>query len=230
MSCKYNINNNSFRTINDCECYTRELIMRLGISEIDQSSEYFNYFYELIKYHPDYDIKFNFKIEKIGIQLNYSNKLPCEMYTLDDNGIKDTFSWIYCCKNINKNIKKLNNIKNKEKSNLIIAMRHSIHIETNYYKQSRKIIGTNNLMCDCCNKIDDFKRFDADHLNPSFKDISNNFLKNRNYIPHIFNKCPTTKTIIFTENDEIFRNEWINFHNSCAIFQILCKSCNSKKG
>ena len=91
------------------------------------------------------------------------------MYTIDDDGIKNTFSWSKCCENINK---KSNNIKNKEQSNLISAMRHSIYIETNNYKQSRKIIGTNNLICDCCNKIGDFKRFDADHLNPSFKDIS----------------------------------------------------------
>jgi 5-methylcytosine-specific restriction endonuclease McrA len=225
----YNINNIFFTTIDACVSFTKNLIIRLGISEIDQSSEYFNYFYELIKYHPDYNTKFNSEIKKFGIQLNYSNKSPCEMYTVHDNGIKDTFSWKKCCKNINKNAKKFN-IKNEEQSNLINAMRHSIYTETNKYKQSKKIIGTNNLMCAYCNEIGDFKRFDADHLNPPFKDISNDFLKNRNDIPHIFDKCPINKMITFTENDEIFMNEWRNFHNSYANFQILCKSCNSKKG
>lgn len=231
MSFKYIIHNNGFKTIKDCECFTREIIKELGITEIDKNDDKFYYFRELIKYHPNYNNKFNSEIIKFGIQINNSNNLPCEMYIIDCNENKDTFSWIDCCKNINMNNKNKNKIiKDENKINLIKAMRYTIYPETNSFKISKKIYRTNNLMCNICNKIDDFKKFDVDHLSPSFKNISDNFLKTRNDIPVIFNKCSVNKTMIFTENDEIFKNDWLNYHNNNATYQILCKSCNSKKG
>lgn len=132
-----------------------------------------------------------------------------------DESIID-FSWVYCCKF------KLRT----QNEDLLRAMRESVKDYTMNFKQKQ-----NKLICNFCkNENDLYENYHVDHDNPSFYEIKNNFLNfTKLNIPSEFGDCKSTNLTIFLKEDEIFKNEWIDFHNKSCNFQILCRKCNLRK-
>ena len=71
--------------------------------------------------------------------------------------------------------------------------------------------------------------YHVDHNKPSFLELRENFLSNRNDIPTKLNNCPLTNICTFKEEDSQFKNDWINYHLENANLQILCNQCNLRK-
>jgi len=48
-------------------------------------------------------------------------------------------------------------------------------------------------------------------------------------IPSLFGDCKIYKLTIFKDEDEDFKNDWVDYHNKNCNFQILCRDCNLRK-
>lgn len=70
MKKKYFIGEKGFTTKKECENYTRKIINNLGCCKIEKSHSDFNFFYDLIKNHPESDEKIGSGIDYFFIQPN----------------------------------------------------------------------------------------------------------------------------------------------------------------
>ena len=213
---KYSIGSISFKTKKACENYTRTKINELGISTINEQHHDYNFFVDLINNHVESDIKIGVGIKQFNIGINPLNKKAYHIsITRIDNSEID-FSWIYCCQFKVRT----------QKEYLIKAMRESISPFTIKFKKQQK-----SLVCNFCNsKDEEYSDYHVDHDSPSFKELSMHFLNQvKLKQPESFGDCPKTHLTIFHEDDDEFKNEWINYHNSNCRFQILCQKCNLKK-
>ena len=60
--------------------------------------------------------------------------------------------------------------------------------------------------------------------------LKDNFLQlTKKQIPLLFGDCQTYKLTIFKDEDEDFKNDWVEYHNNNCNFQILCRDCNLRK-
>ena len=211
---KYFIGNLGFKTKKECENYTRTIINNLKCCKIDKEHEYFNFFNNLIKNHSEY-------IEKLGSGVDYyyieHNKLINKYYQTvikRKDGEHIIFSWVHCCEFKPRTIN----------YNLNCAMREAIKNDVINYKQNQI-----KLICNFC-KVTDilYSEYHVDHDEPPFRIIKDNFLINRKH-PILFEQCNKTYLTIFKDEDNIFKNEWVEYHNKNCRFQILCKKCNMNK-
>jgi len=207
---KFNVGEKYFNSKKECTEYTRSLIKTLGECNIDVSHPNYDYFYNLIKYHPEYELKIGCGVDLFIIQNNLMNKTSYTTYIKRlDNTIID-FSWIVCC----------NQQKTKSRQeNLIRAMREAISPQIiNYLKQNNK-----NIKCNICGITG--SDYHVDHVIP-FSMIKNNFLKqNKENIPEIYDNIYHVASL----QDSKFKNDWCHYHKDNASYQILCKKCNLKK-
>ena len=103
-------------------------------------------------------------------------------------------------------------------------MRNSIKEHTIAFKQS------NMLKCCSCSIADlDYKNYHADHKTKPFSLIMEQFLKMNKFEHLTFDDSSVMNGAIFKQNEK-FKYNWIDYHNQQADYQILCESCNSKKG
>ena len=68
------------------------------------------------------------------------------------------------------------------------------------------------------------KDIEIDHVN-LFKDLYNDFVKDRKDIPSSFDNN-FYNAAKFKKDDELFENEWIEYHRKNALLRCLCKKCN----
>ena len=87
------------------------------------------------------------------------------------------------------------------------------------------------LKCSLCNiSTLDYSDYHVDHNDPPFRTIRYNYSSlNGLMIPSNFDSCPQTYLTIFREEDSLFKNNWIQYHNDNCTLQILCRECNLKK-
>ena len=213
---KYYIGDLKFKTKKECENYTRNIINNLGCCVIKKDHIHYSFFENLIKNHPEYN-------EKKGIGIDYFYIIPNPLIKkyfqtmikrLDGSYID--FSWVYCC-----------NFKERTSTNLLLrAMREAIKNDTIEYKQKQT-----KLICNFCKTENElYENYHVDHYNPSFQTLKDNFLQlTQKQIPLTFGDCKIYKLITFKDDDEEFKNEWIDYHNKNYNFQILCRDCNLRK-
>ena len=104
------------------------------------------------------------------------------------------------------------------------AMRNSIKEQTINYKQS------NILKCCLCLITNlEYKNYHVDHKMKPFSVIMEQFLKFNKFEHLTFDDSSVMNGAIFKQDEE-FKYNWIIYHNQEADYQILCGSCNSKKG
>ena len=77
--------------------------------------------------------------------------------------------------------------------------------------------------CQQCAGADDLT---TDHVDPPFFDIAEEFIASERDLP--LSRGASGRGAILADLDQEAR--WIAFHASRAIYQVLCRSCNSAKG
>jgi hypothetical protein len=194
--------------------YTRNVINSLGCGKINKDHIHYNFFENLLKNHDHYDEKRGEGIDYFYITTDPINRRNNQTWIkrIDDSDI--VYSWNHCCK-----------FKSTTQNELLAScMRNSIHDDILEFKQHQI------MRCNLCKTIDcTWLDFHVDHVDPPFREIKDNFLKQTNLrIPSIFGNCKNFSTKIFMDDDVAFKNEWIAYHKTNAVLQILCKTCNLK--
>lgn len=216
MKQKYCIGELEFKTKKDCEDYTRNIINNLGCCIIQKDNKHFNFFYNLIKNHSEYDIKIGVGIDYFYIIQNPMNKKCYQTMIKRIDKSETDFSWVYCCK-----FKVQSSYED-----LIKSMRTSIKDYVIQYKQKQK-----KLICNFCkNENEEYQNYHVDHNKLSFLKLVTDFLQiTKKKVPSSFDSCKIYYLNIFKDEDEDFKNEWVNYHNENCDLQILCQKCNLTK-
>jgi glutaredoxin-related protein len=211
---KYFIGKKGFKTKKGCEKYTREIIYKLGLGEIDENHEYFTFFLDLLNNHNDFEEKNGVGVFCFIIQSNQLVRSRYEMSIKRKDGSSVVFSWVSCCE-----------FKTKPISHYLSqAMRRAIADDVISYKRS-EIIKCNN----CGSESENYENYHVDHDDISFKTLMDNFLKTTKLTPPItFDKCKGNLTC-FKSDDLIFKTEWVNYHTIHRQYQLLCRTCNLTK-
>jgi len=211
---KYQIYDKTFKTKQECYKYTSHLVNSLKNTSIYCDDEHYQYFLHLLNNHPEKETKIGcgvkgFKIAKHPTYNHY------QTFIIRTNDELINFSFVCCCK-FNGKYK-----KSQEEYLLIQAMRNSITDQIMFFKNNNKRV--------CCNcKTTTSAEFHVDHNEPSFQQLYHQFIKLYPCEIKKFLKDNNTR-IMFDDADIEYKNKWVEFHQSNASLQILCRTCNLKK-
>lgn len=174
-------------------------------------------FLELIKRHPNYDIKskdmFNLRLTSNAMK----NGFELRIIKRDDSEID--ISWRKC----------INSKSDTQKEKLIKAMRKSIEQQTIDYKRK---YNTNNI-CQLCGKKTE--KIHVDHI-IYFDTLVKEFLESiecsdiKIPIPTEFvDDNDGTNRPCFLETDYVFERTWLEYHLMNAELRISCVDCNLQR-
>jgi len=203
MKNKYYIGSKTFTSQDSYKKYVKTIIKSLGYCIINREHDNYDFFCNIINNHPH-------KEDKIGVGIKYfsinPNPIQINSFHLTIMREDDTEIDFSC-----------DPFKKRTLSDL---MREAISNNTIEYKRNQK-----NLICNICQiKNLPYSEYEVDHNKIPFSILRDNFLQiTTQPIPINFNER------FFNQEDIIFKNEWIDYHNNNCDFQILCKKCNSKK-
>lgn len=79
--------------------------------------------------------------------------------------------------------------------------------------------------CQSCLSVNDLT---VDHVDPPFDNIANDFISKYG-LPKI-EKSKNTNQVVNVFSDTDLESRWIVFHSSHSVYQVLCRSCNARKG
>jgi hypothetical protein len=182
------------------------------ITKIEQGSPYFLFFTELLDNHHD-------RIEKIGAGVEYfyfvkggQNEDQLRIQRLDHTNIECSYTYSKIIKPPSYNYE------------LNSAMRFSIENQIQKYKKTLKFP----LKCNIC--VGMLKYYEIDHILP-FDSIKREFLIIFPQSPTSFDKDSgnTCRRMFKPENID-YETKWNEYHEKHATYQVLCKTCNGKKG
>jgi len=216
------IGNVEYKSISECTKKVREWLTEIyefnKESIIIKSNPNFNFLMDVLNKHPRSNNKIGLGVEFFTLQLNPINKKGVEVIIHRVDGTKEDFSWLVA----------IGAKKNTSRTKRIAAMRHAVKRITIEYKQN------NDLICNHCGITSDnleYHKFATDHKTIPFSVIAEEFLLNNDAsAPKIFDNDPISHCPIFQLKDKYFEEKWYNYHLEHSDFQILCASCNSKKG
>jgi hypothetical protein len=209
----YSLEKFTFKTKKEMQDYVRSVVYSLGESVIKPDSPHFTLFKDIIK--KENIIEFHIVKNPINEKAFHMMYRTAPVY--DPSGYKlkygstVDFSWLKCG---------LDSVDNS----LIKAMRNEIYEDIiNFKKQCVK-------KCVFCDVTD--SEFHVDHHEPSFKQLSDSFLEDKetNFLKYKYNK--DNKLTYFDDNDfrmVVFSNQWKDYHNKNCNLQILCAKCNLTK-
>ena len=212
----------SFDTKNDFELYVRnQLYNEIGFGYYETGTDNYSFLYKLFERHPffEYHSSGDNKIKGFQLEENLLCRNAIHMSFVRECGEHVGFSWRKCITPIVKSV------ADRNKERLILAMRETISPDTMAFKrnaiQSCKLCGsTSNLH--------------TDHSDISFKKISTDYLlvcvSSGVKAPQTFDCDLATCVPRFRVEDAEFSRSWYDYHRSIAVYQILCQTCNSKKG
>lgn len=106
------------------------------------------------------------------------------------------------------------------KSEAVKVMRHLISSDLSEFKYA-----FDGRECANCGTTE---RITVDHVDPTFLEISNDFISKFGLPEVIDNPCTSMVTKCFKDFD--LEAKWVHFHAERAVYQLLCVSCNASKG
>lgn len=216
---KYTFNNRVFNSKKEVDAYIRSVkddhLNSGENSVIGCGHKLFPFFKELIDIHND-------KTEKIGSGIDFFYFVK-DCYGHDQMRICRTDKSTIDCSCIYSKITQ-RNVNINYNDDLKNALRHAIKSQTfDFFKKQG-----DNLSCCICG---DTNKCEIDHVVP-FHYIKSEFLKkieNKDIPTEFDDNINGTCSRIFKEKDFKFTERWKLFHKDMAIYQVLCKACNSKK-
>ena len=217
---KYTFNNKVFKNKKDVDVYIRSIkkeIVQDGESlVIGANDKWFDFLMEIVNVHND-------KVEKIGIGISYFYFVKDKFNNDQLRIVRKDLSTIDCSCMYSK-ITQQDELR-KYNNNLNSALRNAVKEQIISFKNNQKLP----LKCSQCG---DTNNCEVDHVKP-FHYIRSEFLKtaNKDEIPLKFkDDVDDTCMAVFESSDNEFVNKWAEFHRDNASYQILCKTCNRKKG
>jgi hypothetical protein len=211
------IGNQSFRSIAECERYTRSLLIETGVTtSVKQTNlETFEYLTKLGERHPNYEEKFQ-KFIDFEIRVPIMNKKGLALFIINDDKTLTEISWIICVSGKTTSTKDL----------FIASLRESIHPQISYYRAT-----TDLSYCRICNCSLVDTILHIDHYEPQFSELVDNFLQMHNDLvfPMKYDKNKITYHTKFKEQDEWIGEEFAKYHLENATLRVLCESCNLKR-
>ena len=212
---KIQIGNTTFGSKRQLEDEVRGMLRGLMFTESVKANdvEKFRFFLELFQRHPDWNTTkcpSGRSVLDIAVLPNAINKTSFTTYIILDNGETKDISYKFCISGKHRTID----------ADLTKAMRTAIQPQIDAYRQSRGIVP-----CDSCGAIG---FTEVDH-SPSFSSIRERWLKICPAIPSEFSEDKQHRTC-FTVADESWSHQWQEFHHKESSFQMLCSSCNNRKG
>jgi hypothetical protein len=190
------------------KAFVRGLINKIGPCEsikTNYPNEY-DVFLKMFERHSDYPAKF-IGLQDIMIRYNPVFKTNLEVLIKKDDGTIDDVSVLKNC------------ITGKPKDKLNVAMRVEINNQIQDFK------GNTRNKCEICG---DITQLEVDHHSEKmpFAKLCKDFMKiNVLKIPTTFEdtighlKC-------FKEEDNAFKDSWIDYHTQHSILRMLCGNCN----
>lgn len=176
----------------------------------------------ILLYHPENEYKCVNSIEYLVVRLNLQYKTRT-LYIKSYNKSEDDISYIIC-------IQSIFNKFDQNKLNLLHiydALRNAIN-NHNRLKFLRDNATYNNGYYGICSKCNQYLKACVDHYLISFKYILDNFCSINNIIISEI-KIKWVDNVIIID-DIALKDKWSEYHDSVAIYRILCRSCNSSLG
>ena len=217
---KYTFDNRIFNSKKAVDDYIRGVKNNYLKTEknylINSSHKLFPFFEELVSVHNDKEEKIGCGIEYFYFVKGLYGKEQLRICRTDKSTIDCSciYSWIT---QKNENI-----IYNTDLNN---AMRYATRDQTSAFFEKQEFP----LRCFICSSMD---KCEIDHIIP-FHHIKSEFLKkiDKDKIPTQFeDDLRDTCCRVFKQDDTDFKEKWKTHHQNMATFQVLCKTCNQKKG
>jgi 5-methylcytosine-specific restriction endonuclease McrA len=124
------------------------------------------------------------------------------------NGQWQEFSWVKA-------------INGRPKRPLHVVLRKSIMGRMQKYRKKHRASP-----CAACWASGDDIEMTVDHVNPTFSEIAEAFIAQEKQIDIIDGPAGYGKKVA----DPAQEARWLQFHDERAVYQLLCRSCNSSKG
>lgn len=205
-----------FKTQKEFEKYVKKIIYDdIGICN-DIKNIYpdkYNILIKILERHPDFDSKTENMCNLIITRDKLNKKALKILIKKNNNDIID-ISWR--CAITGKHTSK--------KSELASALRSSIDNQIHQFKAEHKN--------DCCKLCGSVKKLHVDHdetKNSTFDELVFNFLaENKNLkIPDKFGELnDDTHRRCFLNEDNTFKEKWVEYHYNNASLRMLCEYCN----
>lgn len=195
-----------FNTKKELRDFTKMMMQKLFKREILGDHPFL---FELIKRHPDADLK---PIRSISFFKAYPNPItgdsssPHVVFVKQD-GSEEAFSWNSCVTG-----------RSNESEKIFSAMRSAISSDLLEFKFSQK------QECSICGSK---TKLEIDHVEP-FCVLAQKFIKSKTNIPTEFIKGDDSR-LWFKDSDFEFEQSWLEFHLNNATLQLLCKLCHKRK-
>lgn len=203
----YVVGERRFRTKNASYTFAKKLLTEHGTGKA--KGELNNYLSDLILLHPEYNQKKGCGIDYFEVSTNEAGYFTTLINRVDGSCVP--FSWF-----------QLSNFKiNTYKDNLINAMRQAISSDTEKFRETAEMI------CIACGSTE---RLQVDHIYPPFKKIRDDFWDENEESPKVFANHEVYNCAVFRDEDIDYHNKWVEYHNKKAKYQILCSTCNQRKG
>lgn len=202
----YRIGKKAFSTKKEAKDYTRNIINQNENKIINKEHTDFNYFYEMVKLHPDREEKEGEGIISFQIKKNY---FGCNALFINQLNKQVDFSWCFICE-----------FKNRTPTHYLNdAMREEIISQIMDYNNNNKI-----KKCCFCGSSDNIH---TDHI-IQFKQLKEEYLKTvkKEDIPTSFDSSNITYRSIFKKEDLKFSKGWNVYHKENAKLRYLCRLCN----
>ncbi|KOP23412.1 hypothetical protein AMR41_26320 [Hapalosiphon sp. MRB220] len=215
---KYILGKFEFKNWGEVQNLARKILSG-GCREI--TGDEFDFAMDLFSYHVSADEKLKNGVKSIRVNVSEYDSHYC-FWIKDDNDFEQDISYKRCIPLSKKNPEKAksSNLKNE----IINAYRHCVVNDINRFKNNQDLI---------CYRCKSKENIVVDHITPIVK-LINDFEQENNIkkFPALKRHKESLYTFKFsTDNDEdrIFVERWITYHQKKAKFQLLCNKCNLRK-
>lgn len=196
-----------FNSQDEARAYVRNLLAKYPRGTYVTDPKDIEFLNSLVKRHHQAERKIGSGIKHFISERGMANSFS--LYILRIDGSVIDISYVHCI------------TQRKDKNSLLVAMRNAIEDQTIDFAE---------ISDDICAMCGSTEMLHVDHKHPPFKVLAANFLKIKKKHPEFFADCPRTNRAVFKESDLEFSEEWQTYHEIHATFQILCITCNLKKG
>lgn len=197
-----------FNTKKELRFFTKQMVQKLFNKELPSNH---NFFFALIKRHPEYETKFDFPVTHFIAESNpmTGDTSSPHLLACNDRNEKVALSWNSCVTG-----------KPFGGDKMLMAMRSAISDSIiKFYRNSKH-------ECILCKSTSELE---VDHV-IEFSIIAEQFKERYNplFVPSKFCKDAYSRDS-FLPSDEEYKTNWINYHNKNCELQLLCKTCHKEK-